>query len=115
MKKYILLFLAFLGLVLASCTDKNNNADELEPNGLKNEVTILVPNGTPYIGLGGLLDEENISITAVNGADNLKSGLVSESYDIIVAPVNLGTQLYSKGNSKYKRTKCIYFIRFGKG
>lgn len=68
---------------------------------LENEVTIITPYGTPYLALGGLLNEDNVKIDAVNGADGLKTALVKGEYDVVVAPINLGAQLFNKGNSKY--------------
>lgn len=92
MKKILVfVFLMIFTLSLASCANVK----------LENEVTIITPNGTPYLALGGLLDEENVKIDAVNGADALKTALVNGEYDVVVAPVNLGAQLFNKGNSKY--------------
>ena len=68
---------------------------------LENEVTIITPYGTPYLALGGLLNEDNVKIDAVNGADGLKTALVKGEYDVVIAPINLGAQLFNKGNSKY--------------
>lgn len=68
---------------------------------LENEVNIITPYGTPYLALGGLLDKENVKIDAVNGADGIKTALVKGEYDVVVAPINLASQLYNKGNSKY--------------
>ncbi len=100
MKKiWMLIALVFSVATMSACN--NNENTELE------EVKIIAPNGTPYIALGGLLDEENITIDAVNGADNLRAALVSGSHDIVVAPVNLGAQLYNKGNSKFKLAAVV--------
>lgn len=68
---------------------------------LENEVNIITPYGTPFLALGGLLNEENVNINAVNGADGIKTALVKGEYDVVVAPVNLAAQLFVKGNSKY--------------
>ena len=68
---------------------------------IENEVKIVTPYGTPFLALGGLLNEENVIIDAVNGADGVKAELVKGEYDIVVAPINLAVQLYNKGNSKY--------------
>ena len=103
MKKILLLILLFMTTLLGACTNDEPN----KPSTIENNVTIIAPNGTPYIALGGLLNTENIEITAVNGADNLKSGLVEGSYDIIIAPINVGAQLFKKGNSQYKIAAVI--------
>ena len=92
MKKFfIFMFLIITTLSLASCGNVK----------VENEVKIITPYGTPYLALGGLLDEENVKIDAVNGADGLKTALVKGEYDVVVAPINLGAQLFNKGNSKY--------------
>ena len=65
------------------------------------EVKVIVPQGNPFIAVGKLVGEENITIENVNGAAGVKAALLSGDYDIVVAPLNLGAQLYSTGNSKY--------------
>ena len=92
MKKiFSFIFLIIVTLSLASCGNVK----------VENEVKIITPYGTPYLALGGLLNEDNVKIDAVNGADGVKAALVSGSYDVVVAPINLAAQLYVKGNSKY--------------
>ena len=81
----------FLLIISTSCDGK-----------LENEVTIIVPNGTPFMAVAGLLEEENVNIEVVSGPANLQTALVSGSHDIVIAPINLGANLYSKGNSKYQ-------------
>ena len=93
MKKFLsFIFLLIVTLWLASCGSVK----------LENEVKIITPYGTPYLALGGLLNEENVKIDAVNGADGVKAALVNGTYDVVVAPINLAAQLYAKGNSKYQ-------------
>lgn len=92
MKKILsLILLTIMSLSLFSCGNVK----------LENEVTIITPYGTPFLALGGLLNEENVKIDAVNGADGIKTALVKGEYDVVVAPINLAAQLYNKGNSKY--------------
>ena len=106
MKKILgmLAFLISLIFVGACNNDDNNNGDIPY---LNNDVSIITPSGTPYIALGGLLNMNHINIEAVNGAANLQAALVSGSHDIVVAPVNLGANLYNKGNSKYQLAAVI--------
>ena len=85
------IFLLIATLSLASCGNVK----------VENEVKIITPYGTPYLALGGLLNEENVKIDAVNGADGIKAALVGGEYDVVVAPINLAAQLFVKGNSKY--------------
>ena len=92
MKKILyLIIMLILSLSFLSCGDVK----------LESEVKVLTPYGTPYLALGGLLNEENVKIDAINGADGIKTELVKNEYDLIVAPINLAAQLYNKGNSKY--------------
>lgn len=98
MKKLLMfIFVCVLGLALISC-DTEEKEDKLS---LENEVKILVPNGIPYIALGSLVGEEKVTIEN-KSADNLTAGLLSNDYDIIVAPLNMGVKLYNAGNSTYR-------------
>ena len=74
---------------------------------VKENVKVIVPQGNPFIAVGNLVGEENIEIENVNGAAGVKAALVSDNYDIIIAPLNLGAQLYNAGNSKYKLEAVI--------
>lgn len=94
MKKILCFILLIISMAMVTSCKKEIKLD--------NNVSVIAPNGTPYIAIGGLLANENIDIEAVNGADNLRAALVSGSHDIVIAPVNLGANLYGKGNSKYK-------------
>ena len=110
MKKIIsLLSLVLLSLLMVSCNDKKENEvpKELPTTTLSSEVKILTPAGTPYLALGGLLDNEKIKIEVATGPDVLQTNFPKGEYDIIVAPVNLGTMLYNKGNSAYQMSHVI--------
>ena len=56
---FMLIMISLLGLV--SCGNKEVKVE--------NEVKIVSPYGTPFLALGGLLNQENVTIDAVNGAD----------------------------------------------
>lgn len=71
------------------------------------EINIIVPQGNPFIAVGNLIGEENIKIENVNGAAGVKAALTGNKYDIVIAPLNLGVQLYNNGNSKYKLNSVI--------
>lgn len=110
MKKIIgLLSLVLLLLLMVSCDKKNESVvfEELPTTTLNSDVKILTPAGTPYLALGGLLVNEKIKIDVSTGPDVLQTNLPKGEYDIIVAPVNLGTMLYNKGNSKYQMSHII--------
>ncbi len=109
MKKILsVLCLLIVSIVLASCGEGNETTNkELPTTEISGEVSIITPAGTPYLAIGGLLANEKIKIDLSNGADGVKAALTSGSHDIIVAPVNLGTQLYNSGNSKYQMSHII--------
>lgn len=97
MKKIIyLVFIMFL-VLLTGCGSAT----------VKEEVKIIVPQGNPFIAVGNLVGEENIKIESVNGAAGVKAALVAGESDVVIAPLNLGTQLYNAGNSKYKLDSVI--------
>lgn len=66
------------------------------------EIKIIVPEGMPYIAIGGMIGKKNVTVDVVSGSSALKAAFVSKEYDIIVAPFNLGVQLYNKKQSSYK-------------
>lgn len=92
MKKNILfIVILVLMIILTGCGSQN----------VEEEVSIAVPQGNPFIAIGNLLGEENIKIESVNGAAGVKAELVNGKRDVVIAPLNLGAQLYVAGNSKY--------------
>ncbi len=94
--KKILSLVLFVGLFLSGCSAQS--AKELEWNSL----SILSPKGAPAVALTPLVENGVDKIDFVDGADLLSAELVKGEYDAIVAPVNLGAMLYSKGNEAYK-------------
>lgn len=93
MKKIVLVICLLLSSLCISGCNKNK---------LEDEVSIIVPYGSPYLAIGGLIEVENLKIEAVNGAQNLQTALVSGSHDIVIAPINLGAKLFNGGKSNYK-------------
>lgn len=83
-----LLLLFVLGLSAVSCT-----TDE--------KVKILVPSGAPTLGIANALDTQSdlLDYEVVLGSDALTAGFTNSSYDIIIAPVNLGAKFYQSLNS----------------
>jgi len=73
----------------------------------KESIKILSPEGIPAIALGGLLTNEDYDITLVNGANVLSVELMKDEYDIIVAPIIMGAQLYIKGEINYQLKSII--------
>lgn len=73
----------------------------------KVELKILSPEGIPCVALGSLFDEENYTFDTVTGSDLLSSNLISGEYDVIVAPIIMGAQLYTKETSKYQLASIL--------
>ncbi len=75
----------------------------------KNEehIKVLLPSGIPSVALGLMFDDNNYDFTVVDGASMLSSELVKEDYDIIIAPIILGAQLYTKNSNNYKLASVI--------
>ena len=94
-KVLIILCLVALSFLTISCEKE------------KEEVKIIVPLGTPYLAISGLLDYEKVEIQTTNGASNLQAALTGDSYDIVIAPLNLGANLYKKGSSQYKLASIL--------
>lgn len=95
MKKIISLLL-MISFVLTGCTSSKEAKD----------VKILTPNGATALSLVGVYEEvaENGEIKIVEGSELISSELVKKDseYDAIIAPINLGCQLISKGQTDYK-------------
>ena len=66
------------------------------------KINILAPSGTPLLAISPYLHENknNINYSVADGPDGLAPAFSSGSHDIIVAPINLGANVYSK-NQKY--------------
>ena len=97
--KILKILLIVVLMVLCGCDNQN----------VTERVDIIVPQGNPFIAVGNLIGEENIYIDNVNGAAGVKAALVTDKYDIIIAPLNLGVQLYNSENSKYLLDSVIAF------
>ena len=64
------------------------------------EVSIILPNGTPTLALGTLINE--VEEEVVTDASLLQTALISGSTDLVIAPLTAGTNLFLKNKSKYK-------------
>ena len=71
-------------------------------------ISILCPAGAPALGSLGALDDEMVSIEYVQGTDVLSAELAKKDseYDVIIAPLNLGTKLYGKAEA-YKLDSIV--------
>ena len=71
------------------------------------KIKVLLPSGAPLIAVGDLLDNEAFDFTIANGADLLSASLITNEYDFIIAPLNLGAKLHIAGKSNYKLAAVI--------
>lgn len=83
-KMWIIIAMVMVLLCFQSCTIQDD------------KVTVIVPSGTPTLGLSGALyqNQETLDYQIVQGSDALVGAFTNQNYDIIVAPVNLGAKLY---------------------
>ena len=92
MKKLgLLLTTAVLGLSLAACSNANKNTST-------EEVKIIAPTGTPGLALANFkVENTDVSFDiATQGASELQAAFLAKSHNIIVAPINLGANVYNK-------------------
>lgn len=95
MKKFTQLLLIAVLLIGCSATKTKNKA-----------LNVLCPSGAPTLAFLASYEEivANGQFDVTEGTDQLVAELskTDSSYDIIVAPVNLGTNLISKGKTEYR-------------
>lgn len=72
-------------------------------------IKLLAPMGAPSLSILGLYGENKVSIDTVNGSDMLIAQLSKSDgeYDAIVAPINMGANLLSKGKSHYLLDRVV--------
>lgn len=69
------------------------------------EVSIILPNGTPALAMGTLLNEVNAEV--VTDSSLLQTALVTGQTDFVIAPLILGTKLFLNSKSNYKLEAVI--------
>ena len=102
MKKLIVLLLIIFSLGLYTSCEVVKDKD------LEN-ISLIMPSGTPSLALANYaqaLKEKGGTVDIVAGADLLVAAFNQESYDVIVAPVNLGAKMYN-ASGKYLLYKTI--------
>ena len=84
--KKIFLLIAYCFLFLVGCQTEETT------------LSILVPNGIPSIAQSQLEYDDNVyDVERVSGAQPLSAAFLNNTHDIIIAPINLGANLYQKG------------------
>ena len=105
MKKIIYLFTTLILILTLTSCKKEKKETEIK------EIKIVAPSGAPAlsqvkIAHDALKDDFNIAdykinFRTVNGAEGIKAEITNKSSDIIIAPINLGVNLYNS-NKTYK-------------
>lgn len=90
MKK--VLFPLMFVITIASCNKQDNKIDTL---------TLASPNGAPSLSILDLMYENKDSVDILNDSQVIKASMLNESYDLIVAPANLGAQMYNAYGNYY--------------
>ncbi len=92
MKK--LLFPLMFVCALASCTKQETKTDTLK---------IAVPSGAPSLSLLDIMYDEasRNTVDILNDSSVIKSSFLNDTYDLIVAPANIGAQMYNSAENYY--------------
>lgn len=107
MKKLILLTIP--ALLIAGCTNKNNNQNTPEEE-YKLNLTIAAPSGAPSVCLYKYLsDESKVEIRSPEEASGIAAYMATNQKDIIILPTNAGVQQIAKNNANYKLAANITF------
>ncbi len=97
MKKLKLLLIGLTSIsLLAACSFSQESSQDTSSNNDKT-YSVIVPNGTPSLALANFYDESDSfsKVDVVAGSDPLVAAFTSKTYDIIVAPTNLGARFYN--------------------
>ncbi len=99
-----------LGSLVNSENSSNTNSNvedssmDLSSNPVSDpNFSMILPSGTPLLGMTNYLHENknHIDHHVSDGSDPLIAAFTSKTYDVIVAPVNLGAKMYST-SQEYK-------------
>lgn len=91
---------AIVLVLLTGCTSSSNKPEK---------ITMLAPQGAPALATLPVYGNSYADVTYVSGSDILTSELAKKEagYDVIIAPVNLGTKMIQKGNTQYSLHSII--------
>lgn len=111
MKKFLSLFLVLF--ILVGCQNAKPTEPDQPPMVQKEDVDlttikVLSPMGPPSISTLGMA-KEGVKVEYVAGPDLLQAAMVNANseYDAIIAPINLGVALASKGKTIYQLSHVI--------
>lgn len=95
--KFIYIFVVlFSMLFITGCIDDSSK-----------KVSVIVPTGTPSLGIANVLNDKTlVDANIVSGSDPLIAAFTNASYDVVVAPVNLGAKLYNANENFH-----IFYIK----
>lgn len=90
-----------MALSLTACASNNDTNKKEEPKA--EPIKMLAPLGATSLSLLGLYGDKNVTIDTVDGTNVISAEIAKENgeYDAIIAPINLGAKLLSKGKSQY--------------
>ena len=93
--------ICFAALLLCLCACASDSKNE--------PISILAPQGAPALATLPFADQETVSVDYVSVSDPLSAELIKNdsAYDVIIAPINLGTKLIEKDNTPYRLAAVI--------
>lgn len=99
MKKISKLLTAVALVVLAGCSQART----------PEKISVLVPQGATALATLNIYNNDYADVTSVAGSDVITSELAKKdsTYDVIIAPLNIGTKMIAKGNSEYRLDSII--------
>lgn len=73
------------------------------------KINLMVPQGATALATLSVYNNEYADVTTVSGSDPLTAELAKtdSSYDVIIAPINLGAKMIESGNTKFRLASVI--------
>lgn len=98
---------AVLALSMTACASEKETKDVAVKK--EEPIKVLAPMGAPSLALLGLYGKDNVTIDTVDGSDVLSAQMAKadSAYDVILAPINMGAMLISKGKSSYQLDSVV--------
>lgn len=95
-----------MALSLSACA---SNDDTKKEEAKTEPMKVLAPLGATSLSLLGLYGDKNVSVDTVDGTSVISAEIAKEDgeYDAIIAPINLGAALLSKGKSQYRLDSVV--------